>query len=218
MLCTLCGCWSLWWHFSSFLRKSRITHVHGWHKRLLFLCSSPAQVNVITEISYCFIFTEQWEHTFGCLHWELPHKILILMQFLMVPLPVGWKVFKDMSYPNSRMVSCWVRSYTKSLILYAGAACFPLSPALAPDFAGLRNSRHHLWRVWDHFALFWSSFLPKQQDKHCSPIANFPTGLNTLSNIILTTPQEILPWLLFRTKATLMLWFKASRQYSKRPR
>lgn len=85
MLCTLCGCWSLWWHFSSFLRKSRITHVHGWHERLLFLCSSPAQVNVITEISYCFIFTEQWEHTFGCLHWELPHKILILMQFLMVP-------------------------------------------------------------------------------------------------------------------------------------
>lgn len=102
-----------------FLHSWGITHVYGWHKRLLFLCSSPAQVNVTTEISYCFIFTEHWEHTFGYLHWELPHKILILKQFLMIPLPVSWKVFKGMSYPNSRMVSSWVRSYIKSLVLYA---------------------------------------------------------------------------------------------------
>lgn len=41
------------------------------------------------------------------------------MQFIMVALPVGWQVFKGMSYPKTRMVSCWVRSYTKSLILHA---------------------------------------------------------------------------------------------------
>lgn len=39
-----------------------------------------------------------------------------------------------------------------------------------------------------------------------------------LSNIILPTRQEILPWFFFRTKTTLMMWFKTSRQYSQRSR